>query len=535
MSSSEEVGSEQAEKAAKFRKLNLIIHPFLFAVLPIFFLLSFTKDEILLEETLPALFGLEILACATLLVAFAIWRDWCKAAIGTTLFIVLLCTYRVWQVYIDMTFTYASAHPYIPLISFFVICGFTIFFVLKGKFNFGPVNIVLDYRSLNSALNVVSAALVLINGLPIVSYELEMQDKVEAEIAELAKPFAGVALDKNAAKPDVYYIILDGFASPYTFDQFWHLRDSSFLDYLKQNDFYVVPKALSNYDRTELSICSSLNMSYIGDVEARSQAKSHQEAPGLVFMRLIQDSTTVRFFKQLGYKFVAVSSGSFGTDHVLTADKVVKANSINHFARAMAYITPWWSLESYFPVLRDAYCQTRLTAGDKLDQITSTTSPKFVFIHTELPHAPILFDANGNKLKLPPGLLPVWDPADKLFGQWQYTTKQVEDWITRIKKATGGKAIIIVQSDHGSGIVMKKPIDWYNERMHIVNAYYFPGTKSELYATVTPVNTFRILFRDYFKANLPLLKDQSLCSPDWTKPFAYHDVTSEVSFPPEAK
>jgi hypothetical protein len=98
-------------------------------------------------------------------------------------------------------------------------------------------------------------------------------------------------------------------------------------------------------------------------------------------------------------------------------------------------------------------------------------------------------------------------------------------------KASNGKAIIIVQSDHGPGLVMKKPSDWYNERMRIFNAYYLPGQKAGLYPTITPVNTFRVLFRDYFGADLPQLKDESYCSPEWTKPFMWHDVTGEVTFP----
>jgi len=46
--------------------------------------------------------------------------------------------------------------------------------------------------------------------------------------------------------------------------------------------------------------------------------------------------------------------------------------------------------------------------------------------------------------------------------------------------------------------------------MSILNAYYVNDeAKRDLYATITPVNTFRIIFNDYFGTNYPLLDDKS--------------------------
>ena len=50
-------------------------------------------------------------------------------------------------------------------------------------------------------------------------------------------------------------------------------------------------------------------------------------------------------------------------------------------------------------------------------------------------------------------------------------------------------------------------------RMSILNAYYVNAeTKTSLYATITPVNSFRIIFNHYFGYNLPLLEDTSYYS-----------------------
>jgi hypothetical protein len=40
------------------------------------------------------------------------------------------------------------------------------------------------------------------------------------------------------------------------------------------------------------------------------------------------------------------------------------------------------------------------------------------------------------------------------------------------------------------------------------------GGTSQIYPTITPVNTFRLIFNIYFGGNYPLLEDKSYFSPD---------------------
>ena len=66
--------------------------------------------------------------------------------------------------------------------------------------------------------------------------------------------------------------------------------------------------------------------------------------------------------------------------------------------------------------------------------------------------------------------------------------------------------IIIIQGDHGPWLQSKA------KRMQILNAYYLPGHNDQLYPTITPVNSFRLVFNHYFGATYPLLPDQSYFS-----------------------
>ena len=46
--------------------------------------------------------------------------------------------------------------------------------------------------------------------------------------------------------------------------------------------------------------------------------------------------------------------------------------------------------------------------------------------------------------------------------------------------------------------------------MRIFNAYYLPeGGNENLYETITPVNTFRVVFNTYFGGRYELLPDKS--------------------------
>ena len=58
----------------------------------------------------------------------------------------------------------------------------------------------------------------------------------------------------------------------------------------------------------------------------------------------------------------------------------------------------------------------------------------------------------------------------------------------------------------------KNPNGSIREKLNlpILNAYHLPGDGIEaLYPNISPVNTFRVIFNEYFGFNLPLLEDQS--------------------------
>jgi hypothetical protein len=70
----------------------------------------------------------------------------------------------------------------------------------------------------------------------------------------------------------------------------------------------------------------------------------------------------------------------------------------------------------------------------------------------------------------------------------------------------------------------------YQQSMRILNAYHLPQNGARwLYKGISPVNTFRLIFSNYFDADIPLLDDQSYFSTaDF--PYRFINVTESVDY-----
>jgi hypothetical protein len=65
--------------------------------------------------------------------------------------------------------------------------------------------------------------------------------------------------------------------------------------------------------------------------------------------------------------------------------------------------------------------------------------------------------------------------------------------------------------------------------MRILNAYYLPDTdKKFLRPSITPVNSFRLIFNLYFNADLELLPDESYAFVDEGHLYEFFNVTDRV-------
>jgi arylsulfatase A-like enzyme len=119
-------------------------------------------------------------------------------------------------------------------------------------------------------------------------------------------------------------------------------------------------------------------------------------------------------------------------------------------------------------------------------------------------------DAAGNPLQNSPN-----DELSAYADQIAYLNSQLLNIIDSLLGKSNPDPIIIIQGDHGATIDYQgKNIDKSN-RLGILNAYYLPPISTgyptnQLYSTITPVNTFRLIFDVYFNGQYGLIEDRSV-------------------------
>ena len=135
-----------------------------------------------------------------------------------------------------------------------------------------------------------------------------------------------------------------------------------------------------------------------------------------------------------------------------------------------------------------------------------------------MPHFPYVFGPNGEVIYEEKDNLDIDVYRDQLI----YTNKRILDIVKKIVRSAPKPKIIILQGDHG---LLLNPAD----RVAILNAYYLEGEDNEwLYPSISPVNTFRGIFNQYFHGEYEILEDTSFFSL-YDDPFDFQIVQPTIN------
>lgn len=211
----------------------------------------------------------------------------------------------------------------------------------------------------------------------------------------------------------------------------------------------------------------------------------------------------------------------------------------NEFMMMLAETSMLRLAEKQLGFIRGNERDRRLNTFTRLAEIPRRPEPTFTFAHMIFPHPPYFFTAEGKPIiqqKYSWGGAG-WAQRAKYKDQLIFANKKVKETIDRILERSETPPIIIVQGDHGpaSSFYLEGNGSWRNptirqlsERTGILNAYYLPGKKSDLLRSdISPVNTFRVIFNEYFGSNYDLLENKVFYS-GYTEPFSLTDVSNKV-------
>ena len=499
-------------------KRGFPLHPLLFAAYPVLFLYAHNAGEFPARAMIAPLVVLITAAVVLWVVLGLILRNTRKAAVLVSLVYILIFFFRLIR---ETVIHLGGADlPVSPEVTTFIVLG-----VLFLAVAIPTVRTRRQLRMLTRIINVAAIVLILIPASHIAYLTTEApRHNLKVPTGVPAWDTAPLPEDTSAL-PDIYYIICDAYGRDDILREYYGHNNAPFLDWLETQGFTVARKSHSNYNYTGTSLPTSFNMMHLVPLVKYLEASCADVTSMSIAM---QHSAVTRFLKRRGYRTVAFSTGYAITD-VINADTFLSPTPWrdNELITGLLQMTPFgWAFhkQSFKSLSRSRILFTL----DSLKSLPTSGSPKFVYAHIMAPHRPFVFGANGEHVNpthlYPPGgpLFPgdaERDDYRKFYvGQLRFLNSKLMEVITAIKQRSTTPPIIILQGDHGPCSILPNPRkptpEGIRERMSILNAYHLPGGGAEkLYPTITPVNSFRVVFNHYFGANLALEEDDSYYEP----------------------
>jgi len=329
-------------------------------------------------------------------------------------------------------------------------------------------------------------------------------------------------------KPNFYYIILDEYIGDVG-SEFLNFDNSDLFNFLEKNNFIIPNDSTSNYPQTVFSLPSSMNMNYVNFSKDEVDLNSKSFLP---LRNIFYNSEVMRNFKALDYDIIVFESGFVPSENFSYVD-IIKCKNNSSESVLLNLIGKSTMIGYYVERYEEQKIRDRVNcAFENLPKLAKESSnPMFVFAHFLIPHGPFVFGPNGESIT--PGN-PIssekWDEKIAYLDQVKFANQNMIKVITEIL-SHDDNAVIILQSDTGSGIGLNwnEPDNFgISERLSILNAYHTPEIlREEFYDKITPVNSFRIIFNEYFNANYKILEDRNYWS-DGHRPYDLKEVTEII-------
>jgi hypothetical protein len=507
-----------AESPALPRDLSAApIHPVLIALLFPLYLLAANVDQWADLSTVWATIGL-CLALGSILFAVCarLFGGWQRGGLVASLLLVLFFTF---------------GHVRLALAGFGIGNGILAAFWLALAIA-GLALIGRNKRHIGQAtraLTVITLLLVAFNLASIGSYLVGQSGQT------IGRASAEVPVGEAPQRPDIYYLVFDRFANAETLREFYGFDNHEFLAQLEIRGFAVARDSWANYGGTALSLVSSLSLNYLDEA---TFSTSDPATYGPIHAALRGHLAVPETLTGIGYEYVHIANWwEPGTSNV-DADQVLLYRRESEFATALLETTALTLVAGLGPPTGDPEVHQLGSANrahtlyefEQVETASSLPGPTYVFAHFLVPHPPYVFKADGSA---PSGEeAAARAPRDAYLDQLRWTNQRILAAIdTLLDVPPGEEPVIILQADEGPYPpryeANQDGFAWLDatpaevqEKFGILNAVRLPGlgpaemSQRGFHDRISPVNTFRLIFTEYFGADLPLLEDRTYLSPD---------------------
>jgi hypothetical protein len=517
---------------------KISLHPFLFAVYPVLYLLSVNVKQVALNAALrPALVSL---AAAGLILAVLrpVLKSWRKAALLTTL---ILSAFFLYGHLINFLALHPLAgidlgrHRYLapPYLAVFLLAAWLI---IKAR---GPLG------SATAFLNTMGLVLVLLV-LSQTGVYLVRSAQAQRTLAAGNRSGAGMLQPHSAKLPDIYVIILDSYSRADTIQNYFQYDNHPFIQDLQKMGFYVPECSTSNYNSTDFSLASLLNLDYLPALVKNIGIKGSDDER---LPALIKQSKVRTDLEKIGYKSVAFESGFEFSDwtnaYFITPPEgnqlyertlqpfealLLKTTAGLFFANQGKIVQePGSSVADPFKKHVDIVRYTL----QKLPEMPQMPGPNLIFAHIVVPHKPMVFNADGSLQQDPGFYSKDGDPIDRQYfqrgyiNQVKYINSQMQRILETILAKSKTPPIIVMLGDHS--------FQWGEPGFTNLSAFYLPdGGNQKMQNTTSMVNIFRFIFDTYFSTQYGLLPNHSYVN-DKSAADGFKEANANLTACPQVK
>ena len=504
-------------------------YPILLAMFSVMSLLANNIHEVNPSVSIRSFIIIGILSIVIMLFMKVLFKDWHKAAIASSLIIFMLMSYgHIYDALRSIPQVGLEISPHRFLLPVYIVIMITGFWWIRKK--------VEDASRFTYGLNIASVVLIIIPSFQIGQYILGTDQSADVS-AVLTLESQVLSMDEDEIPPDIYYIILDTYTRGDALQRELQFDNSYFLDELRRRGFYVAECSRSNYGGTFGSLTSALNMNYISAI--KQQLREHDE-DAENYRLLLKHNLVRHLLEETGYTVVAFDThydwsrfsdadiylsretDSINLQIIEPFEAMLIKNTMGLLLTDLDYKTRPRILENVIEGVNFPYrgfAENQLFILDQLPRLSSLTGPKFVFVHILVPHVPRVFTAEG-EIEKDTGYYggrlsgAINDEYDRkgYTHEIEFINSELLGIVDELIRGSESDPIIILQGDTG-----KSGENTYQ----ILNAYYLTDIdQSKLYPTISPVNSFRLIFNEYFGSDYELLSDRS-----------YQDDTDLVELP----
>lgn len=478
-------------------------HPLVLAIYPV--LALFNLNASFLNFSL--IFRSLVLSLVGTIMVWAVFniftRDWKQSSIYASLFLVAFYSYGHIFNLLQGQFGNVVRHRYVGIVLLSILVA--LYWLLRGKKSQAGIY--------TKNINMVTSIMFL---LAIFTSSANWYGSFQAnQSARASQELLQASNDQIDLEnlPDIYYVVLDSYGRTDLIKELTEGYDNSwFIEKVEALGFYVAECSQANYSHTSQSLTSTFYLDYLENVVDE----------GIVIPSW-GNSTMLGRLRGLGYTTYAFESRSAGhydlnpdillSRNTLLAGEFTLSGGINEF-ESLLINTTLIRLGANIPTLSsrirlfgnaelggyyEHYLQS-IYILDQLPNLANVEGPKIVLAHIIVPHSPYVFTPEGKYDNSNPG-----EHLPGYANNVEFLNRRIPEILNEIIKESATKPIIILQGDHG-------PTDWETseQRMGILNAYYVnTDMESELYPSISPVNSFRLISNHYFGSDYQLLDDRS--------------------------